>query len=165
MVYTKVQKVNWLVPAPIRRAAADEFTVADSRGLGEFTVADSRGLDEFTVADSRGLGEFTVADSRGLGEFTVADSRGLDEFTVADSRGLGEFTVADSRGLGELRNCDFQKKDRITVIKIGKTLIIKIEIVGKCPLLMIKTRVISTYFKGETRRSVINVEINLRLNF
>ena len=92
MVYTKVQKVNWLVPAPIRRAAADEFTVADSRGLGEFTVA---------------------------------DSQGLGEFTVADSRGLGEFTVADSRGLGELRNCDFQRKDRITVIKIGKTLIIK----------------------------------------
>ena len=122
MVYTKVQKVNWLVPAPIRRAAADEFTVADSRGLGEFTVA----------------------DSRGLGEFTVADSRGLGEFTVADSRGLGEFTVADSRGLGELRNCDFQRKDRITGIKIGETLIIKSEIDGKCPLLMVKTRVIST---------------------
>lgn len=44
VVYTKVQKVNWLVPAPIRRAAADEFTVADSRGLGVLTGADLRPL-------------------------------------------------------------------------------------------------------------------------
>ena len=35
VVYTKVQKVNWLVPAATRRAAAEEFAVNDPRGLGE----------------------------------------------------------------------------------------------------------------------------------